>query len=93
MSIRSDPFRRIALAINGKGANGTWTYDEATGLTIEASWGPGPKQQATITIGSHNVVELLFALMRPAADQLERQRENDVENHYRQQDYQRRGYA
>ena len=93
MTIRSDPFRRIVLDINGKRANGTWTYDEVTGLTIEASWGPGPKQRTTITIGDHNAVELLFALMAPAADQLRRQRDADVEGHYRQQDYQRRGYV
>lgn len=91
MTIRSDPFRRLSLAINGKNANGTWTYDEVTGLTIEANWGPGPKQRTTITIGDHNAVELLFALLTPAADQLRRQRDADVESHYMQEHYQRLG--
>jgi hypothetical protein len=91
VSIRSDPFRRLALAIDGKQANGEWTYDEVTGLTITAEWGPGPRQRTTITIGGHNAVEVLFALLRPAAAQLSRQREADIENYYRQQDYQRPG--
>lgn len=78
--MRGDPYQHIVLDVNGKRANGQWSYDEAEGVTIEAEWGPGPKQRCTIRIPDHSLLELHYATLRGAAKALDRRRAADRES-------------
>jgi hypothetical protein len=82
MSYRGDREQRISFGINGHGANGRWSYNQADGLVLEGAWGPGPKQQARIVIKDHDLLELHYAILRAVADQLDEYRAIDREAHY-----------